>query len=107
MSATANYPLARLRFWDTTVGKKAVMAVTGFILFGFVVGHLAGNLQIYEPPEKLNHYSEMLRSVPSLLGGARVTLLSSVCLHLGAAFALRRLERPALPFPYPSTWHRL
>ena len=100
MSATANYSLARLRFWDTTVGKKAVMAVTGFILFGFVVGHLAGNLQIYEPPEKINHYSEMLRSVPSLLWGARITLLASVCLHIWASFALWRLQRAARPIPY-------
>ena len=100
MSATANYQLARLRFWDTTVGKKAVMAVTGFTLFGFVVGHLAGNLQIYEPPEKINHYSEMLRSVPSLLWGARITLLASVCLHIWASFALWRLQRAARPIPY-------
>ena len=100
MSATANYSLARLRFWDTTVGKKAVMAVTGFTLFGFVVGHLAGNLQIYEPPEKINHYSEMLRSVPSLLWGARITLLASVCLHIWASFALWRLQRAARPIPY-------
>lgn len=100
MSATANFPLARLRFWDTTVGKKAVMAVTGFILFGFIVGHLLGNLQIYEPPEKINHYSEMLRSVPSLLWGARITLLISVFLHIWASFALWSLQRAARPVPY-------
>lgn len=100
MSATADFPLARLRFWDTTVGKKAVMAVTGFILFGFIVGHLLGNLQIYEPPEKINHYSEMLRSVPSLLWGARITLLISVLLHIWASFALWSLQRAARPVPY-------
>ena len=100
MSATANFSLAQLRFWDTTIGKKAVMAVTGFILFGFVVGHLAGNLQIYEPPEKINHYSEMLRSVPSLLWGARITLLVSLILHIWASFALWRLQRVARPIPY-------
>jgi len=100
MSAAADFPLARLRFWGTTVGKKAVMAVTGFILFGFIVAHLLGNLQIYEPPEKINHYSEMLRSVPSLLWGARITLLISVLLHIWASFALWRLQRAARPVPY-------
>ena len=100
MSAAANFPLARLCFWDTTVGKKAVMAVTGFILFGFIVAHLLGNLQIYESPEKINHYSEMLRSVPSLLWGARITLLISVLLHIWASFALWRLQRAARPVPY-------
>ena len=59
--------MAQLRFWETTIGKKAVMAVTGVILFGFVVAHLLGNLQIYLPPEKINHYAETLRSVPLLL----------------------------------------
>ena len=45
MSATAVILQPRtLRFWQTTVGKKVVMAITGLILFGFVVGHLAGNL---------------------------------------------------------------
>lgn len=100
MSAAANFPLSRLRFWDTTVGKKAVMAVTGFVLFGFIVAHLLGNLQIYESPEKINHYSEMLRSVASLLWGARITLLISVLLHIWASFALWRLQRAARPVPY-------
>jgi succinate dehydrogenase / fumarate reductase, cytochrome b subunit len=100
MSATANLPLAELRFWETTVGKKAVMAVTGVILFGFVVGHLLGNLQIYLPPEKINHYAEWLRTVPVLLWGARITLLISVCLHIWASFALWRLQRAARPIGY-------
>ena len=100
MSAAANLPLAQLRFWETTIGKKAIMAVTGFILFGFVVGHLLGNLQIYLPPEKINHYSEALRSVPVLLWGARITLLVSVCLHIWASFALWMLQRAARPIPY-------
>ena len=100
MSVTANFPLAQLRFWDTTVGKKAVMAVTGFILFGFIVGHLLGNLQIYEPPEKINHYSEMLKSVPSLLWSARIILLVSVFLHIWASFALWVLQRAARPIGY-------
>ena len=100
MSTTANFPLAQLRFWDTTIGKKAIMAVTGVILFGFVVVHLLGNLQIYMPPEKINHYSQALRAVPLLLWGARITLLVSVCLHIWASFALWKLQRAARPVPY-------
>jgi len=100
MSATANFSLAQLRFWDTTIGKKAVMAVTGFILFGFIVGHLLGNLQIYESPEKINHYSELLKSMPALLWGTRIILLVSVILHIWASFALWRLQRAARPIPY-------
>ena len=44
-------------FWRSLVGKKVIMAVTGVILFLFVVGHLLGNLQIFAGPERLNAYS--------------------------------------------------
>jgi succinate dehydrogenase / fumarate reductase cytochrome b subunit len=101
MSATAvNLQPRALRFWQTTVGKKAVMAVTGFILFGFVIGHLAGNLQIFEPPEKLNHYAALLKSLPSLLWCARITLLVAVGLHIWSSFQLWLLQRDARPVKY-------
>lgn len=101
MSATAvSFPAANLRFWQTTVGKKAIMAVTGVILFGFVIGHLLGNLQIFLPPEKINHYAAALRSLPALLWGARVTLLVSVILHIWSSFQLWLLQREARPINY-------
>ena len=101
MSATA-VPLssANLRFWQTTVGKKAGMAVTGVVLFGFVVAHLLGNLQIYLSAEKLNHYSATLHSMPTLLWGARITLLVSVILHIWASWQLVLLQRAARPVAY-------
>jgi succinate dehydrogenase / fumarate reductase cytochrome b subunit len=101
MSATAA-PLSSgtLRFWQTTVGKKAVMAVTGVILFGFVVGHLLGNLQIYQSPEKINHYSEFLKAHPGPLWGARITLLLAVILHIWASFQLWLLQKEARPIGY-------
>jgi succinate dehydrogenase / fumarate reductase, cytochrome b subunit len=101
MSATAaNLRVGSLRFWQTTVGKKAIMAVTGFILFGFVVVHLLGNLQIYVSAAKLDHYSAMLKSMPSLLWGARIALLVSVFLHIWASFQLWSLQRSARPIGY-------
>jgi succinate dehydrogenase / fumarate reductase cytochrome b subunit len=38
---------ARVIFWSTVVGKKVVMAMTGTVLVGFVIGHILGNLQIF------------------------------------------------------------
>ncbi len=56
-------------FWGSTNGKKAVMAVTGAILFIFVVGHLAGNLQVFEGPAKLNAYGKLpARALASCCG---------------------------------------
>ena len=101
MSTTAvNLEGGSLRFWQTTIGKKAIMAVTGVILFGFLVGHLAGNLQIFESPEKINHYSAFLRSMPGLLWGTRITLLVAVCLHIWSSFELWLLQRAARPIQY-------
>lgn len=101
MSTTVvNLPTGSLRFWQTTVGKKAIMAVTGFILFGFVCGHLLGNLQIFLPPEKINHYAATLRSLPPVLWGTRITLLVSVILHIWSSFQLWLLQRQARPIKY-------
>jgi len=101
MSAPAvSLPSGTLRFWQTTVGKKAIMAVTGLILFGFIVGHLLGNLQIYEPPEKINHYSAFLKAHPDPLWAARITLLVSVILHIWSSFQLWLLQKEARPIAY-------
>jgi succinate dehydrogenase / fumarate reductase cytochrome b subunit len=88
------------RFYASTVGKKAVMAVTGCILFLFVVTHLIGNLQIYEGPEKLNNYSRILHSMPALLWGARVTLLVMVALHIWSSVQLAIRNNAARPAGY-------
>jgi succinate dehydrogenase cytochrome b subunit len=101
MSATAvNFSAGSLRFWQTTIGKKAIMAVTGFVLFGFVLGHLLGNLQIFLPPERINGYAATLRAHPGLLWGARITLLVSVFLHIWSSFELWLLQRAARPVKY-------
>ena len=95
-----NLSADNLRFWQTVIGKKAVMAVTGFILFGFVVGHLVGNLQIFLPPEKINNYAALLRSHPALLWGVRSALLAAVLLHIWSSFQLWILQREARPIQY-------
>ena len=87
-------------FYSSTVGKKAVMAVSGCVLFLFVLGHLAGNLQIYEGPEKLDNYSRLLHSMPALLWGARVTLLVMVALHIWSSIQLAVRNYEARPTDY-------
>ncbi|MGI9078885.1 MAG: succinate dehydrogenase cytochrome b subunit [Gemmatimonadaceae bacterium] len=89
-----------LRFWRSTIGKKMVMAVTGIIMIGFVVGHLLGNLLVFRGPEKLNSYAAFLRGTGGALWMARLVLLASVILHVVAAVQLTRLERRARPIGY-------
>ncbi len=88
------------RFYTSTVGTKAVMAVSGCILFLFVLGHLVGNLQIYEGPEKLNSYSRFLHSMPALLWGVRITLLVMVALHIWSSIQLAVRNFDARPTGY-------
>jgi len=88
------------RFYQASIGKKIVMAVTGFILFGYVLVHLLGNLQIYLGPEQINAYARFLHSKPLLLWGARAVLLTAVILHITASLQLWRLNRRARPVGY-------
>jgi succinate dehydrogenase / fumarate reductase cytochrome b subunit len=76
--------------------------VTGLILFGFVIGHLVGNLQVYQGPEKLNAYGVLLRKFGSLLWTARIVLLAAVALHIWAAVSLTRSNRRARSVGYES-----
>jgi succinate dehydrogenase / fumarate reductase cytochrome b subunit len=88
------------RFLASTNGKKVVMAVTGAILFAFVIGHMLGNLQVYEGPAKINAYGRFLKSIPELLWAVRITLLLSVCLHIWASIGLALRNNAARPDGY-------
>lgn len=79
---------ATLSFYATSVGKKAVMAVTGLLLAFFVVFHMLGNLQVYGGPEKMNGYAAFLRSIPGPLWGLRLVMLVAAVLHVYTAVQL-------------------
>jgi succinate dehydrogenase / fumarate reductase cytochrome b subunit len=79
----------------SSIGRKFIMAATGLILIGFVTLHLAGNLQIFEPPDHLNGYAAFLHQLGPLLWVARAVLLASVGLHVWAATALTLENRSA------------
>jgi len=93
---------ATTTFWRSSIGRKVVMAVTGAILFGFVLGHLAGNLTVYLGPEALNGYAVFLRQFLHGAGLwiARAVLLLSVILHIWSATSLTLSSRAARPVGY-------
>lgn len=90
----------RARFFDSTVGKKAVMAITGAMLFGFVIAHMLGNLQVFLGPEKINAYGALLHSNPGILNAARAGLLLAVILHITSSLQLWSLNKKARPVAY-------
>jgi succinate dehydrogenase / fumarate reductase cytochrome b subunit len=86
--------------YQSVIGKKTIMAVTGFVLCGFVLGHMIGNLQVFAGPEKLNHYAELLQSLGGALWAVRGVLLLCVGLHILMAYQLWRLKGEARPTAY-------
>jgi succinate dehydrogenase / fumarate reductase, cytochrome b subunit len=92
-----------LQFWQATVGKKYVMAITGCVLFGFVLVHMLGNLQVYLGRDQINHYAELLKANAAVLWGARAFLLLNVVAHMTAAFQLWSLKNKARPTAYAVT----
>lgn len=96
----------------STVGKKVAMAITGLILFGYVILHMAGNLKAFQGPEKLNSYAEFLREMGAPILGhsemlwiVRVILLIAVVVHIVTAVQLTRVARAARPVRYARAVH--
>ncbi len=71
-----------LGFFNTSTGKKVGMGVTGFVVVGFVIAHMAGNLQVFMGPEKLNQYAAFLVSLGGLLWVLRGIILLAAVLHV-------------------------
>jgi succinate dehydrogenase / fumarate reductase, cytochrome b subunit len=103
MSAIAINPVHRVvRFYEAPIGKKVIMALTGVILFGYVVAHLLGNLQIYGDPQQINKYAAFLHNPANaaLLWVARCALLVAVGMHIVASIQLWKLKNDARPVAY-------
>ena len=88
-------------FYGSTIGKKILMAVTGIILFGFVLVHMLGNMQIYIGPARLNAYSKLLHdNALEVLWPARIVLSLCVLVHIIAAVQVWLRSRAARPVKY-------
>ena len=102
MSTTAVRPRKRraVSFWQSTNGKKVVMAVTGAIMFLFIIGHLLGNLLVFGGPDAINAYSRFLHFDDSLLWIVRSILIVAVVLHITATVQLGLRNKRARPIGY-------
>lgn len=98
---------AVVALWNTSIGKKAVMAVTGVALVGFVIAHMAGNLKIFLGPAAFDAYARGLRefgepflAYEQALWTARLVLVVAVVLHIVAAVQLTQMSWAARPIAY-------
>jgi len=96
-----------LSLWDSSIGKKFVMAITGIILFGYVVLHLWGNLKVFAGAKTINNWGIFLRVFGDPVFGRtqvlwiiRVFLATCLVLHIVAAYQLTRRDWASRPVDY-------
>lgn len=101
--------IGALTLYQTSIGKKVIMALTGVVLYGYVMIHMLGNLKIFAGRDYINAYGAFLREAggpllahEQLLWTARVVLLVSVVLHFWAAYELARMDWAGRPVRYAS-----
>ncbi|MGY0020276.1 succinate dehydrogenase [Streptomyces sp. cg35] len=104
---TDRRPSMTRTIWDSSLGKKTVMAVSGLVMLLYLVAHMIGNLKIFFGPEEINHYARWLRTMggPVLhhewgLWIARVVLVVAVVAHATSAYQLSRRDIKARPSKY-------
>jgi succinate dehydrogenase / fumarate reductase cytochrome b subunit len=86
--------------YRSAIGKKYVMAITGFVGVGYVILHMLGNLQTFEGPDKLNAYAALLKSNLVLLWAVRSMLLIAVLFHIVTGYQLAWKSWRARPVHY-------
>ncbi len=88
------------RFLKSNMGLKVIMALSGFMLVGFVVMHMLGNLQIFLGADALNHYGEVLQGNKEVLWILRIGLIAAVLAHIYSATVLTLRSKAARPVGY-------
>src|SRR5215510_7339651 len=83
--------------WRTTVGRKALVAVSGLLLWAWVILHVAGNLTLFSGPEASDGYAAALRRSPALLWAVRTGLAVAAMVHIAGTITLARTGRAARP----------
>jgi len=87
-------------FWESQIGKKSVMAVTGVLMVLFVIGHLIGNLQAFQGADKFNAYATFLQNSKGIVWATRVVMGFALVLHATAGIQLYLQSRAARPVRY-------
>ena len=85
----------------SSLGKKYLMAGSGAAMLLFVIGHLAGNLQIFLGPEAINRYGHFLQTNTEILWPVRIALLAIIGIHIWSATRLTLENRAARPHARP------
>ncbi len=98
-----------LQFLRSSIGAKVLMALTGLVIWGYAIGHILGNLQVflYAPEggylgQQINEYAHFLKTTPSVLWGTRVLLIVCFGFHIYFGIKLAAKDRAARKTRYVS-----
>ena len=93
--------------YESTIGKKIAMALAGFVLFGYLIVHLIGNLKVFTGEQHFNEYSAWLRAFGAPMLGhsqflwlVRIVLLAALLVHVVASIQLYTRSRAARQVRY-------
>ncbi len=95
-----------IAFYQSSIGKKIIVALTGLYLILFVIGHLLGNLEIYLGQDRLNAYAQLLQELGPFLWAERIILILAVIVHIVATIQLALENRAAKPKKYAKSGHQ-
>jgi succinate dehydrogenase / fumarate reductase cytochrome b subunit len=87
-------------FFHSSIGQKIMVALTGLLMVGFLIGHLMGNLQVFLGAQKFNDYAAFLHHNPGLIWGARAVLLTTIGLHIFFTIRLTLHNKISRPVAY-------
>ncbi len=107
MSHQTSYAAFVKRLFTSSLGMKMIMALTGIGLWGFMIIHVLGNLQVLLPTgDAINDYAVMLKSNKLILWGARLVLLKMVILHAYTGLKLASQNKKAKGVGYRRYQHK-
>ena len=92
----------RMRFLKNPIGRKLIMALSGFSMIAFVLAHLLGNASLYSGPNGINAYANTLHSFPPFVWAFRIVMLSLLILHVFFGIQLTLENNRAKPQNMPS-----
>ena len=84
-------------FYQSSIGKKIFVGVTGLIWVAYVLGHLIGNLQIFLGQDRINAYAQFLHALGPILWAVRIVLVVALITHVVATLHLSRRRAVAHP----------
>ncbi len=89
-----------MRLFSDSIGRKAVMAVTGLLMVVFLIGHLLGNMTIFKGAAGINAYAEGLHKLAPVVWGNRIVMGLAIILHVILAIQVTLENWAAKPDKY-------